>query len=361
MQKGSLKVVKNRAGVKVWRAQWRESGKGRTRYLGRYADLNRAEARAEFDKILEPLIVRQRAHAPSALTLRRFVEDDYLVTKNRIWKVSSTRGTTEQVIETHILGEIGQRALASITRKELQALLDRKAEAGLSYSVVAHVRWQLSAMFKMARADGAVTIDPAEGLVTPKCKAAPEKRTITADNIRRAQMVLEIRERLIFRLAVFEGLRPGEIVGLKPGDYRGEMLHIERRIYRGVEDVPKSKKGRRPVALTDSTRALLEQWIEIVGVEAIWLFASENGITTLSYSNVYRRRIQPALNKVGLGYVNFQILRRTAVTEMSQVEPDAAVRAQQFGHGVDVHENEYRQANPAALKRAVKRLGRRLQ
>lgn len=55
MQRGSLKVVKNRHGVKVWRAQWRENGRGRTRILGAYADMTRAEARAELDKILAPL------------------------------------------------------------------------------------------------------------------------------------------------------------------------------------------------------------------------------------------------------------------------------------------------------------------
>ena len=34
MQRGSLKVIKNRHGVKVWRLQWRENGRGRTRILG---------------------------------------------------------------------------------------------------------------------------------------------------------------------------------------------------------------------------------------------------------------------------------------------------------------------------------------
>ena len=55
MQRGSLKVVKDRHGVKVWRAQWRENGKGRTRLLGRYSAVNRSEARAALDDILVPL------------------------------------------------------------------------------------------------------------------------------------------------------------------------------------------------------------------------------------------------------------------------------------------------------------------
>ena len=76
---------------------------------------------------------------------------------------------------------------------------------------------------------------------------------------------------------------------------------------------------------------------------------------------MYRRRIQPALAKVGLGNVNFQVLRRTWVTEFSEAERIPNVRAQLAGHSVDVHENEYRQAQPAELKRAMKKFEKRCQ
>jgi hypothetical protein len=149
VQRGSLKVIKNRQGVRVWRAQWREDGRGRTRLLGRCADIGRAEARQELDKILAPLNCREVAHHSACATLRRFVEDEYLIVKTRVWK-ASTRSTTEQIIETHILGELGGRSLSSLTRRDLQLHLDQKAGSGLSFSVVAHIRWQLVAIFQMA-------------------------------------------------------------------------------------------------------------------------------------------------------------------------------------------------------------------
>jgi hypothetical protein len=68
----------------------------------------------------------------------------------------------------------------------------------------------------------------------------------------------------------------------------------------------------------------------------------------ISYLNLYRREIQPALKLVGLGDVNYQILRRTWVTEFSVVEEDPFVRAQIAGHGVDVRQNDYRQGKMAA-------------
>ena len=361
MQRGSLKVVKDRHGVKVWRAQWRENGKGRTRILGRVADVSRAEARAELDRILVP--INASAIAPPARgTLRQYVESEYLTTKARVWK-ASTAATTEQIIETHILAELGNRMLGSITRKELQSHLDAKAAVGLSSSVVGHVRWQFVAIFDMAIGDGLLTVNPTKGLVTPKCKAAADKKVITAENITLGQLVLELRDRLIFRLAVCEGMRPGEVAGLQIGDLQPDGIHIRRRIYRGKVDEPKGWRSRRTIPPTPVTAALMAQHIELLRVTdaGAWLFPSEVETTPISYANVYRRRIQPALAKVGLGFVNFQILRRTWVTEMGEAESDPRIRAALAGHSVDVSENEYRQAKPEALRDAMDKLGERLQ
>jgi integrase len=324
--------------------------------------MSRADAEAERRKILDPLNARSAATATSAVTLRRYVEEEYLTVKTRVWK-GSTRSTTEQIIESHILSTLGHRSIAGITRKELQAHLDGKAEAGLSFSVVAHTRWQLVAIFAMAEGDGIVLVNPTEGLVTPKCQSETDKRTIDLESMQRGQMVLEIRERLIFRLAVCEGMRPGEIEGLQVEDCAKDGIHINRRMYRGKEDSPKSRRSRRLIPPTPITRQILHRWIDFLvdRSPSAWLFPSETGKTAIRISNLFRRRIRPALTSIGLGDVSFQVLRRSWVTEFSHVEKDPTVRAQLAGHSPDVQENEYRQAQPAALKRAMNRLGKRLQ
>jgi integrase len=57
-------------------------------------------------------------------------------------------------------------------------------------------------------------------------------------------MVLGIRERLLFRLAIFHGMRPGEIMGLQQGDVRDDMVFVERRDYRGIIDTPKGSVAK---------------------------------------------------------------------------------------------------------------------
>lgn len=366
MQRGSLKkFLDTRKRVWVWRFQWRESGsKGpRTSNLGRCCDVSRAEARSAADRILEQVQGFSSVPRQATMSLKRFIEDVYLDVKTRKWK-ASTRGTTEQLIEDHILDRLGAEMLHLLTRKELQALLDRLAAEGKSSSVVKHVRFQLSGIFKMAEADRLVSVNPAMGLQTPKCKPPGEKRVLSPDLFRRAEMCLEIRERLILLLAVVDGLRPGEIVGLKCGDIATDgVCHIERRIYRRVVDAPKSNGRHRDVPLADMTLRVLREYLAILPdcSPDAWLFPSENPQRPIDYSNVFRRRIRPALSKAGLAWVNFQSMRRTSATELGQAEPDARVRADLMGHSVDVHENQYRQAPIEAKRRAKRNLEDRLQ
>ena len=361
MQRGSLKVWKNPRGIKMWRGQWRENGRGRTRLFGRYADVTRSDALEALNRELEALGARGDSRETSPTTLQAFIEREYLPVKSKVWK-RSTRETTEQIIRTHIIDTIGRRQISAITRRELQALLDSKAAAGLSSSVVGHVRWQLAAILEMAAADGLILRNPTKGLQMPTCQGTVDKRTIGASDIIRGQMVLEIRERLVFRLGVCEGMRPGEITALKVGDFHDDgMFHVVRRVYRGAIDTPKTRDSVRLIPPTPITLALLKTWIDMTGAKpGDWLFPSERG-TPLSYSNVWRRNIQPWLAKVNLGSTNFQVLRRSWVTLLPEVEKDPKIRAQLAGHSVDVSENEYRQPNAEALRRTMSKLGERLQ
>jgi len=85
-------------------------------------------------------------------------------------------------------------------------------------------------------------------------------RTMTVEDIKRALGVLELRERLIFKLGVFAGLRPGEIFGLRRSRLSVDTAHIQEQIYRGKLDTPKTQKSVRMVALSAIVREDLENW-----------------------------------------------------------------------------------------------------
>ena len=54
---------------------------------------------------------------------------------------------------------------------------------------------------------------------------------MSKDEVRNALSVLDLRERLIFRMAVFDGMRPGEIFAVQVGKVRSNSVVVDMRLY----------------------------------------------------------------------------------------------------------------------------------
>jgi hypothetical protein len=70
--------------------------------------------------------------------------------------------------------------------------------------------------------------------------------------------------------------------------------------------------------------------------------------------------MRPALEKVGLEWANFQVMRRTHSTLMKQLKADPKLVADQLGHTVDVNLNVYTQSPVASRQVIVNELERSL-
>jgi len=241
----------------------------------------------------------------------------------------------------------------------MQDLSDAKAQM-FSASVVNHLRFHLRDIFNLAVSERAIDFNPALALYTQRCKPGREKLVMTAAEIRCSLGLLPLRERLTFRMGVFEGMRPGEILGLQVQDVREHSILVRRRVYRGNIDSPKTARSKREVGLTEGTESLLREWHGLLPNRegTAWLFPSETGKTPLGRDNVWRRNIQPVLKGAKLGWASFQVLRRTYATLGWQAGVDAKTRAGQMGHHVDVSENEYAVTNLAQKSRLAENLRR---
>ena len=89
--------------------------------------------------------------------------------------------------------------------------------------------------------------------------------------------------------------------------------------------------------------AAIRQWrsLSFDTDQEAWVFPSEKLKTPLSRDNCWRRNIAPKLKRVGLAWVNFQVLRKTHSCLLKELDVDPQVRAEQMGHTVDVNENVY--------------------
>lgn len=356
--KGSLRQRKHGRN-RLWMAQWWEDGSHRTKVLGKCTELTKGQAEAMLASILQPLNDMAGKKTVRPFTFREFVEEVYLPVCRRKWK-ESTRTTSENTIRLHLVSEFEKCRIADMSRDLMQNFLDKMAGTH-SHSIVAHLRWHLSGIFKMAMSDGAVDLNPTLGLYTPACKITKEKRVLSKEDIRKALERLGLRERLMFRMAVFDGMRPGEILAIRLGKIDEDSILIDQRVYRGTMDTPKGRKGKRTartVALSPGTKEDLNQWrkqFEGRPPEA-FLFPSESGLTTVTRDNVWRRNLEPVLATVGLEWATFQVLRRTNASLSRKARIDDKVAADQRGHGLGVSLEVYSVSDLQQKIDAVKKL-----
>ncbi|MGC1298674.1 MAG: tyrosine-type recombinase/integrase [Alloacidobacterium sp.] len=227
----------------------------------------------------------------------------------------------------------------------------------MSFSTVDHLRWDLRQVFEMAVAEGFVERNPAALLFTPREAQRPVHRLMTTQDIRRCIEVIDLRERIIVKLAVRAGMRPGEIFGLTWNRISTDHVEIVQRVYRGTVDTPKTHQSIRRAAIPVGLAADIAMWREFAAdtKPQAFVFASERK-TPLAKENVWRRNILPRLSKIGIEWVNFQVMRRTHASIMKELGVDPKWVADQLGHSLDVSQNVYTQVSVEQRLEAVQQL-----
>jgi len=324
--------------------------------LGRQSQMIRADAEVALADILRPVNSGASKGPRPVYTFGQYVTDQYLPFYRRGWK-ESTAGTSEQIVTTHLIPELGDRLLQVIRRLDLQEVLDAKAR-NLSDSPVRHMRWFMNAIFKLAVSDGYIANNPAAELIIPKhCQPGRQMRPLTKEEVNQYLEVFDLREKLIARLAIFEGMRPGEILALRRKSIVGDTIQVAERVYKRVLNTPKNGKAREG-AISDGTLELLHQWAELALDHSPdgFVFPSEKVVTPLSLDNLWRRSMFPKLDKIGLGWATFQVLRKTNATLSKKAGVDPKVSSDQRGHGIGVSMAVYTSSDMEQKRTAVRQL-----
>jgi integrase len=256
-QKGSLQK-RTQGGALVWVALYRDEAGSRRYYtIGKVSRMTKTAAEA---KLAETVASVNSKDFPDP-TLAEFIASAYFPHKRRNWK-ESTQGTPEQRINTHLVRDLEDKFISELRRELMAMYLEDKAKTGKSHSLVAHLRWDLKAVIDLAVADGIVLTNQAIALTVPKVKKAVSKATDTPLQAMRVIAALDLKERLISRLALYVGLRPGEILATRWHDLAVDSLRIERRVYKGKIDTVKNQNPRT-VALPNSVVHDFEKWAEL--------------------------------------------------------------------------------------------------
>ena len=355
-QRGSVKPRK-RDGRLYWYAQWREKGEPRSKELGLCSKVSRPDAEAMLSAILRPINEDLGRKIQEVFTFQGFVDKVYLPIHREKWK-ASTAETEEYRLRAHLVRTIGNQLLHRIDRDRLQLVLNGAARS-VGRDVLDHLRFRLGSIFELAMSEGLIERNPAIALYTPRNhKKGRPKLVLTCDQILTMLEVLEQRERVIARLAILEGMRPSEILGLQRQDWDADSVWVRRRVIKNNVDTPKNDRSARRVALSDGTALLLSEWVGgLVATEQdAWLFPSETMETPVRRNNLWRRNFEPKLKTIDLGWANFQVMRRSFASLAKQAGVDAHTRSAHMGNSVDVNENEYAVSSFEARLAAVRKL-----
>jgi integrase len=355
-QKGSLQV-RQHGKRKMWVLLYRDGSSRKYATLGLYSKISKSQAEEKRDELLNEVNTRNAIAPDPNITFGDFLEGIALPFLRSKWK-RSTAATTENRITHHLKTEFGEEKLSGLGLKGLQMFLNGKA-ASLSRSVVAHLRWDLRAIFKLAIAEGYAERDPTGALYTPKAAVTAEARSMNKEEVEHYITVLEPRERVIAHLALFSGMRPGEILALQRRHIGVDCreLRVDQRLYRGDIDTPKTNSSTRTVAVPPKTANHLKEWMDLVGRSPkAWVFASENAAKPMWRDNVWYRHMKPLLDPIGLGWGNFQVLRRTHASLGHDAGIDPKVAADQRGHGIGVAIDVYTKAALSRRAEAAEQL-----
>ena len=352
--------MRRRGRKKEWIVLYYDTGGQRRLHILCKGSVSKTEAeksRAEFMRTVNGGEQKGDARARPVL-LSEFVDQVYLPFQRDKWK-TSTKGTTENRIQHHIISGIGQRPIQEFTLAGLQSFLKQKADAGLSFGTVNHLRWDLSSIFDMAVSEKVISINPAAGLYTPKNAPKGQTRAMSAAEVAMALNAVAFREQLIMHMAIFAGFRPGEILALQRRHVAadGAKVQVAQRIYRGEIDDPKTRPSVREVAVPPRTAKLLREWLgsAVEHDPDAFVFAGESSRPVWRDTLLYDH-IRPKLKPLGLGWVDFQVMRATNASIGHRLKLDPKVTVDQRGRGVGVAIEEYTKTSVEDRAAAAKKL-----
>jgi len=176
------------------------------------------------------------------------------------------------------------------------------------------------ALLATAVEEGVIRSNPAAGVRLPGPKRG-KVRHLEPEELERLHAEMPQSWRLWLRLLAYTGCRISEFIALRWSDVDLEAgtLTIERRLYRGTFDAPKSAYGRRTLPLTRELVLDLRhhRLASRFSADADPIFAGATG-QPIQAPNVARRVFKPAAERAGVGWAGFHTLRHSCGTLLAR-------------------------------------------
>ena len=279
------------------------------------------------------------------LTLEQYLTD-WLVIHNTSLKPKSGQ-RYEQISRDYIMPYLGISRLQDLRVEHIEGLYQALLQDGVSVRNVRYVHSLLHRSLSDAVKRGVVGLNAAHGARQPKM-LHHEMKILDENQVMQFFIaVQDDRNVALYHMAVKTGMRKGELLGLKwtDLDWKRGTIRVQRQVQRVTGQgmvfmSPKTKAGRRTIALGEETLRILrehrtKQQFESDLAGNQWqdydlIFPSSIG-TPQSPSNLLKT-FKSILKCAGLPVIRFHDLRHTAASLMLNQGVPPFVVSKILGH-----------------------------
>lgn len=220
--------------------------------------------------------------------------------------------------DLYILPALGRKKISSVIEYDFQAILDKGAKAGangkpLSHKYLSNLRQVMLQFVKFCRKKKLTTL-VLEELTVPKVAPKGKKRILqpgnlvtlfTADQVKMRGKLVRDDYINAYRFAVLTGVRPGELMGIRPEDVVPGAVLLKRSINEdGVITTGKNENALRRVVLSPMAQEIIQEQMQL---ELPYVFGIDSQST-------YRHRWKRYCDSNGIPYVSPYELRHTFVS-----------------------------------------------
>lgn len=215
--------------------------------------------------------------------------------------------------------------LIDVTTFQLARFVDWLADEDeqgkrLSDSTIANIVIPLRAALSTAKREGLIRHNPSQGLALPhREEVADEEEEIKVFSREQLAAILAMapeRHKLLFEVLAMTGLRISEAIALQRLHFQIDgstpEVCVRRGIVRGRVEPPKTKHGRREVALpTSLVHRLRAHFAARADQDSTELVFTNRDGNVLESGNLRRRHLKPIVEEVNAPWAGFHTFRHT--------------------------------------------------
>lgn len=391
-QDPELEVVGNWWQIRVYRDEYANGRRIRKRIRIRLAPASMPvrevlKIKAEYMRPLNQGLIS----AGSATPFESFVQTVYKTTTLPLM-ASSTQARYGGIIDLYLMPTFGSLCLRDLTPLSLQKYISgfrieepsarqkSPEKSGprqeLARESVDKIRDVLSSVLGSAVRYGYLITNPAAAIQLPPSRrgARRQKPFIRPEQFSVLVELIQEPYATMVYVAVYTGLRVSEVIGLRWSDIHEQSITIDERYCRGDWAAPKSDASNTTIPVNrkviERIQRLRTLTVEVKAGRAIrryravksdgpddLVFQSVKSGEPMRDNNILARHIKPAARKLGIGWVNWLVLRRSYATWLRMVGTDPRDRQSLMRHSRFTTTAEiYEQDLPESQLRAVEKL-----